>query len=134
LRPDGLQTLSGARIRHATLTGLDGAPSWRDKTRGSCQPPTKRLRRCGAFYNSRRRRLPPKTRDLIRDDVIEWLLLRRCAKGYIQFDLEQLRCAMQAVEDFVLKNVGISAEHCETGKASNASRTRRRHVHHAVHV
>jgi integrase len=55
-------------------------------------------------------------------------------QGYIQFDLEQLRSAMQAVEDFALKNVGISAEHRETGKASNASRTRRRHVHHAVHV
>src|SRR2546430_11874339 len=47
LRPDGLRTLCGARIRHATLTGLDGAPSWRDKTRGSCQPPEKRLHLCG---------------------------------------------------------------------------------------
>src|SRR3979490_3391064 len=33
--------LSGARIRHATLTGLDGAPSWRDETRGSCYPQRK---------------------------------------------------------------------------------------------
>jgi integrase len=53
-------------------------------------------------------------------------------QGYIQFDLEQLRGAMQAVEDFVLKNVG--PEHRETGTTSNASRTRRRHVQHAVHV
>ena len=37
----------------ATLTGLDGAPSWRDETRGSCQPPTKRLRRCDACYKWR---------------------------------------------------------------------------------
>src|SRR6266496_1523098 len=36
----------------ATLTGLDGAPSWRDETRGSCRPPPKTLRLCGAFYNS----------------------------------------------------------------------------------
>jgi integrase len=46
-------------------------------------------------------------------------------QGYIQFDLEQLRSAMQAVEDFVLKNVGISAQRSETGKASKATRTRR---------
>src|SRR2546423_1537908 len=38
-------------------------------------------------------------------------------QGYIQFDLEQLRGAMQAVEDFVLKNVG--PEHRETGTTSN---------------
>ena len=33
-----LKMLSDARIRHATLTGLDGAPSWRDKTRGPVTP------------------------------------------------------------------------------------------------
>ena len=40
LRPDGSRRLLGARIRLATLTGLDGAPSWRDETRGSCNPRT----------------------------------------------------------------------------------------------
>lgn len=64
LRPDGLRTLSGARIRHATFTGLDGAPSWRDQTRGSCQPPVKRLRLCDTFYNWRWRRGPPPGRRL----------------------------------------------------------------------
>src|SRR5437762_10148365 len=32
-------------------------------------------------------------------------------QGYIQFDLEQLRGAMQAVEAFVLENVGVSTRH-----------------------
>ena len=31
-------------------------------------------------------------------------------QGYIQFDLEQLRGAMQAVEDFVLDNVGAATK------------------------
>jgi len=32
-------------------------------------------------------------------------------QGYIQFDLEQLRSAMQSVEAFVLENVGVSTRH-----------------------
>ena len=32
-------------------------------------------------------------------------------QGYVQFDLEQLRSAMQAVEDFVLQKVAEKAAH-----------------------
>src|SRR5438477_12960036 len=37
-------------------------------------------------------------------------------RGYIQFDIEQLRCAMQAVEDFVLTHLtrNENAPHSET--------------------
>src|SRR5216110_743226 len=46
-------------------------------------------------------------------------------QGYIQFDLEQLRSAMQAVEDFVLKHIGNSEQPSDADKAANASRTPR---------
>jgi hypothetical protein len=32
-------------------------------------------------------------------------------EGYVQFDLEQLRSAMQAVEDFVLQIVNVTSSH-----------------------
>jgi len=42
-------------------------------------------------------------------------------QGYIQFDLEQLRFAMQAVEDFVLVQVGAAAQSSETTKQQATS-------------
>ena len=58
-------------------------------------------------------------------------------QGYIQFDIEQLRCAMQAVEEFVLKNVGVSADQ-DTRKGQNRRRTRRHQPgggsEHEVHL
>jgi integrase len=47
-------------------------------------------------------------------------------QGYIQFDLEQLRSAMQAVEDFVLENVGIAKQRDKRNKAPQSTRTRKR--------
>jgi integrase len=47
-------------------------------------------------------------------------------QGYIQFDLEQLRSAMQAVEDFVLEKVGVAAQRSKSNKAAENSRTRKR--------
>jgi integrase len=49
-------------------------------------------------------------------------------QGYIQFDLEQLRSAMQAVEDFVLENVGVATKRGTSDKttAQTSSQTRRR--------
>ena len=47
-------------------------------------------------------------------------------QGYIQFDLEQLRSAMQAVEDFVLENVGIAKQRDKRNKALQSTRTRKR--------
>ena len=47
-------------------------------------------------------------------------------QGYIQFDLEQLRSAMQAVEDFVLENVGIAKRRDKRNKALQSTRTRKR--------
>src|SRR5216110_4068353 len=44
-------------------------------------------------------------------------------QGYIQFDLEQLRSAMQAVEDFVLEKVGTAVQNSETTRPSNVGRT-----------
>jgi integrase len=40
-------------------------------------------------------------------------------QGYVQFDLEQLRCAMQGVEDFVLEQVGTAVQKSETTQAAN---------------
>jgi hypothetical protein len=40
-------------------------------------------------------------------------------QGYVQFDLEQLRCAMQAVEDFVLEQVGTAVQKSETTQPAN---------------
>ena len=42
-------------------------------------------------------------------------------QGYIQFDIEQLRCAMRAVEDFVLQQVGSSAQLTVIAKAQKSS-------------
>jgi hypothetical protein len=39
-------------------------------------------------------------------------------QGYIQFDLEQLRGAMQTVEDFVLEKVGVTTK---KGKRRNTT-------------
>src|SRR5437773_1713311 len=44
-------------------------------------------------------------------------------QGYVQFDLEQLRSAMQAVEDFVLKQVGNAEEPSETDNVLDPRRT-----------
>jgi hypothetical protein len=41
-------------------------------------------------------------------------------QGYIQFDLEQLRGAMQAVEDFVLKNVETCAQPAQPSDSAYA--------------
>ena len=47
-------------------------------------------------------------------------------QGYIQFDLEQLRSAMQAVEDFVLEKVGVA------GERSKVTGQQRTHEHVSV--
>jgi integrase len=44
-------------------------------------------------------------------------------QGYVQFDLEQLRSAMQSVEDFVLKHVKIPMPSAETANAASAAPT-----------
>ena len=44
-------------------------------------------------------------------------------QGYIQFDLEQLGSAMQAVEDFVLEQVRTAVQNSETIRSSNVGRT-----------
>ena len=49
-------------------------------------------------------------------------------QGYVQFDLEQLRDAMQAVEDFVLSHVGVNLprpKHHQTAKRPRAGRHQR---------
>jgi len=43
-------------------------------------------------------------------------------QGYIQFELEQLRCAMRAVEDFVLEQVGTAVQNSEITQASDLGR------------